>query len=493
MSLTAKTLLILLLAAATMTAGVYLGTRRLLLPRFLEGERHDVRAVLTRAQNALKDELSQLAATTNDYGAWDRSYEFMLHPSVDYVRTEYQNETLQGLDIDSVTLLDNQQRLVWGKSFGRQDNGSVDPDLSSILRSHPWVKRRLVSASAGAGILLLRGQPLVIAASPILRSDRQGPSRGLLLMTRRIDDALVSSMQSELQDGLSVRSVPDFAPDPGFAAVKSELEGGEGMAVRPLDEKTVAGYELLKDVNGVPALGIKVTTQRTFLRQGLLSLRYLLAGLCLSAVVFVAVTLLMIRHAVLARITDLNNQIRRLGERRELTQHVQVPGKDEISRLGEAVNVMLGALRQSDSQFRLIAENIHQVLWIKDEVTQKISCISPIANQRGGHWQELLSNDEQLLQSVDPEDRVAVEDMLLRQQQGRQGEAEFRVRAPDGQVCWVWRRHFPVFDGQGKLKQTVGVSEDVTEYKSAEEALLRSQDELWNVMMASANKAGSLR
>jgi len=488
MSLASKTLLILLLTAVSLVAAVYQTTRWLLLPRFLEGEHHDMQAAVQRVQHEFEDEIAGLAATASDYGEWDRTYDFMRRRTPDYIEIEYKNETLQGLQVNSVTLLDTQRRVVYLKAYdlARAQETGPSPELERFLTSNDWSKGALQGSRARSGILLLSEGPVFIAASPILTSARKGPARGLLVMTRNLDPRVLAAMKSFLNTDLAVEltSSPSLPQD--FRDAMSASGAGQ-VVVQPMSPDWAAGYSLLADVSGRPALVIRVIQPRQFLQNARTSLHYLLAGFCIIGAVFIATTILLLRYAVLRRVTSLNSQIRNIGERRDLAARVRTDGGDELAKLAEAVNTLLDSLQQRDNQFRLVAENIHQVLWVKDEVNGKVTYVSPAGQKLGGQPQETLYADPDTLRdAIHAEDQNAVADMLRRQSEGREGEAEFRIVQPDGSIHWVWRRHFPVFDSQGRLAQTVGVSEDVTEYKDAEEALLKSQDDLWNVMLASA-------
>ena len=68
--------------------------------------------------------------------------------------------------------------------------------------------------------------------------------------------------------------------------------------------------------------------------------------------------------------------------------------------------------------------------------------------------------------------------MLQQQKRGRAGTAEYRVVRPDGSVRWICDRCFPVCNQDGHLTQIVGFAEDITEFRRSQEVLLRSQEEL---------------
>jgi PAS domain S-box-containing protein len=68
--------------------------------------------------------------------------------------------------------------------------------------------------------------------------------------------------------------------------------------------------------------------------------------------------------------------------------------------------------------------------------------------------------------------------MLADQKKGQASEAYYRIMLPDGLPRWLWERTFPLFDSAGELAQITGLTEDITEFKRTEDALLRAQSKL---------------
>lgn len=77
-----------------------------------------------------------------------------------------------------------------------------------------------------------------------------------------------------------------------------------------------------------------------------------------------------------------------------------------------------------------------------------------------------------------PDDRETVEEMLRHQMRGKIGSCDFRIILSDGSIRWIRNRYFPVMDGQNRFQQVAGLAENITEFKTAEQILLRSQEEL---------------
>jgi PAS domain S-box-containing protein len=130
-------------------------------------------------------------------------------------------------------------------------------------------------------------------------------------------------------------------------------------------------------------------------------------------------------------------------------------------------------LAESEQRFRQLAENIKEVFWMADPQTTEILYISPAYEQVWGQSCEgLYEQPRSFLDAVHPEDRERVRVAALeKHSRGEATDEEYRVVRPDGSVRWVRDRGFPVTGANGRVYRMVGIAEDITEKKRAEEAL----------------------
>jgi PAS domain S-box-containing protein len=90
---------------------------------------------------------------------------------------------------------------------------------------------------------------------------------------------------------------------------------------------------------------------------------------------------------------------------------------------------------------------------------------------------ESLHEDPKSYQDViHPEDRVRVLSRLGEAVQTGQFDEEFRIVRPDNATRWVWVRGFPVRGTGGIVRRLVGITQDVSARKSAEEQMARNLD-----------------
>ncbi|HEY9608750.1 PAS domain S-box protein [Allocoleopsis sp.] len=136
------------------------------------------------------------------------------------------------------------------------------------------------------------------------------------------------------------------------------------------------------------------------------------------------------------------------------------------------------ALRQSEERFRQMAENIHEVFWMANPELTQMLYVSPAYETIWGRTcASLYAQPRSFIEAIHPDDR---EQVLAAFEQHRQSgfSHEYRIVQPDGSVRWIGERGFPVRNQVGQLESFVGVSQDISNHKQAEEALRESRERL---------------
>ncbi len=135
------------------------------------------------------------------------------------------------------------------------------------------------------------------------------------------------------------------------------------------------------------------------------------------------------------------------------------------------------ALRQSEEQFREIAENISEVFWMMSPSADKILYISPAYETVWSRTREsLYRNPMSWTETIHPDDLEGAHSLFARQLQGEIVESEYRIRTSDGKEKWISDRAFPVRDKDGQIIRVVGIATEVSERKRYEEQMIQARE-----------------
>lgn len=134
------------------------------------------------------------------------------------------------------------------------------------------------------------------------------------------------------------------------------------------------------------------------------------------------------------------------------------------------------SLRESETRFRQLAENIQEVFWMTDLTKNEMIYISPGYEKIWGRsCAELYHSPKLWLEAIHKEDRDRVETAILTKQSVGTYDEEYRIQRPDGSLRWVRDRAFPIRDADGKVFRIVGIAEDMTRQRQLEEQFRQVQ------------------
>ncbi len=130
-------------------------------------------------------------------------------------------------------------------------------------------------------------------------------------------------------------------------------------------------------------------------------------------------------------------------------------------------------LRESETRFRQIAENINQIFYVRSS-DRRLLYLSPAYEKIFGRsCQSLYDDPLSHIQSIHPDDvrRMTGPDHPLKRLSAGKNVVEYRIVRPDGEIRWIEERTFPVYDEHGEMIRYVGIVEDITRRKESEEML----------------------
>lgn len=475
----------LLVFAATFAGGMlllYFVSRSMLLSSFRELENAQMHQDVQYARLRLDRDYNSLARTANDYAYWDTTYEFMGNPKHGDIGQEFQDEAMDGLGLSLVLLRSLEGKTVYSKSYDLQQHqaSKVSIEFAEKLLGRTDLSQQNLARSPKQGMLLFPDGIYVLSICPILNSARKGESRGIFLAARRFSEGGTSHVSEMTQTSIRFARFGPALKPADFQSASEYLGGNPGeILIRPLSEEEIAGYSIVNDIFARPLLVMRVDTSRPIYERGKLSQVYLFGAVLSGGVLFSLVIIFFLQKFVLSPLGGLSRDVGSIGQRKAISERVGFHGPDELGSLADSINGMLGELEKSQQQFLFVAENIRQVFWTKDAHTGSFEYISNAFDKIWSRPRIAVLKDPALWrEAIHPGDAAVVEKTLQSQSSGKPTEAYYRITKENGETRWLWDRSFPSFAPDGSLRQVIGLTEDITEFKRNEEALLKSQEDL---------------
>ncbi|MFZ2406898.1 MAG: bacteriohemerythrin [Methylobacter sp.] len=138
---------------------------------------------------------------------------------------------------------------------------------------------------------------------------------------------------------------------------------------------------------------------------------------------------------------------------------------------------LYSALRESESRFKELAENISALIWITNSNHVPIFCNHfwlATFNLPAG-----IPSREQWLNVIHPEDRDKVTETYSRAAEERSKfKIQYRLLTADGKITWIYETAAPRLRKNGSFAGLMGCGMDITSQKQAETALARSNVQL---------------
>lgn len=358
MSIRKKTIYIISLLFAGLILILYLGAQYFVGRSFLQLENQYTQKSVMQSVNALRDSIDGLDTKLSDWANWDDTYKFIEDRNQDYVESNLGDSTFEQLNINTIAFVNTSGKLVYDKEFDLAGNKSreLSEEFKRIILSSEFI-RGFENADYGIkGIVMTSKGPALIAAQPILRSDGTGEVRGVAVMGRYLDKIEVAKLSditglSISMSKLDFNSMPQYLKD-----VYEKLLSGSDTYINIVDEDTIEGYSVIKDIYDMPLLLIKVDTDRPIYKQGKSSIHFLALALCTIGVTICIFVLLIMEKLVLQPLKTLSLTVKEIDESRNLSIRIPVQGEDELSTLAASANEMLEHLELMHKELKASKE-----------------------------------------------------------------------------------------------------------------------------------------
>jgi signal transduction histidine kinase/sensor domain CHASE-containing protein/CheY-like chemotaxis protein/HPt (histidine-containing phosphotransfer) domain-containing protein len=486
MTLRVKTLLVITATLAGLLVALYIILSSVLLSGFARLEERDTRQNVHRAVNAIQAELESLDRNTNDWAGWDDTYRYVADENAAFREANLTFAAFSPLGVDIAIFLNRSGKTVFAAGYS-PEQGMRTPlpaAIERLLKTTPLLTSHGDIRSVRQGIMIAGEQPVILVSRPVLTSDKSGPIRGTLIFGRLFDPAEVAHLAELTHLSLSVQPHATLRMPEDYRKAQSLFQRGQPVVTFPQGPNVVAGYALLPDITGQPALILRARMPREIYEQGRISVRYLVLTLVLAGLVFGALTMLCLEKGILRRLGHLGKDLARIQASGDRHARVTTGGRDELSKLGEGINETLDALEraqrsvlENEHRSRLVSRATNEAIWDWNLATDAIWWGEN--TPRVLSWQEgtAPATAEEWVARIHPQDQDRVIrslDEFIRGE-GQSWAGEYRLRRGNGEYAHVFDRGYVIRGADGRAVRMIGSLVDITARKQAEEELRQAK------------------
>jgi two-component system sensor histidine kinase/response regulator len=245
--------------------------------------------------------------------------------------------------------------------------------------------------------------------------------------------------------------------------------------VNPLLWQAIARARYFREVNvkAMRAAGIETEADAEYSSR-------VVTGITLAACILSAGVVVLLTRNVTRPIAELDRAVEAIRQDK-LDYRVHVHSSDELGRLAAGFNRMADDLedsrREIEERFRQMADNIHEIFWVRNPQDGRILYVSPGYEEVWGRTcQSLYEDPRSWVESVHEDDKSQAIDDVKQQDRGVFHDSEFRLVRPDGSIRWIRSRAFPLKTQNGEMFRVAGLAEDITERKRIDAALRKSEE-----------------
>lgn len=339
-------------------------------------EKNYVSERMNQINIAIDFELNDLKKTAIDWAEWDDAYQFAEDGNQEFIDGNLGASFFENLRLDSMVYMNQSAEFVYAQQLN-EDATALEPvpdalkkQLVQLVGNHPHTNIQ--------GILSVPGGAMLVAATPVLTSNGDGPSHGTLIIYRFLNSKEITFLSAIIDQDISVE---DATVQESFLEKDHDPSA---VNLQVISDKIIRGTATLHDLYGSPAVTVSLNMNRDMTMTGSAGVISVVIALIASSFVFSLLITSFVNRVILSRVLSMSRSIKAIGEHDDPAERLPPDGYcDELSGMTSEINVMLDRLHESHKQIadsehelRSIAAELHQEVAVRKKAQDEISYLA---------------------------------------------------------------------------------------------------------------------
>jgi len=372
----------------------YAGSRLFLIRSFLKLEHDHADQDLTRINQALDQIDYSLFTYASDWSHWNDLYDYIQGKNPAFIPNNINMTTFINSTINTVTFWDLNGKLAFGTAIDTDNKKFINYPGGLEKYLYPGsllLNRKNVNNELRGYILTDRGI-MMVAACSITDGDKVYPPKGAAIFTRLLSPSIVQKIKDTTKLDINLLLPSAIEVNPTFKkAYDAIITNKMGMINSPINDKTLEGFTVIKDVYDKPIGMFQMLTPRVIYFTGEEAIRYYLFTFIALGILFSLLMLWLLRILIIKRLERLDSDVAEISKNNELSRRVDESGKDELSSVSQEINHMLGIIEAAQLKLEhRVQERTHELQKTNIQLQQEIA-------ERKSVEKELIIHKEHLV------------------------------------------------------------------------------------------------
>ncbi|MEN6609914.1 MAG: CHASE4 domain-containing protein [Methanoregulaceae archaeon] len=474
MNLRNKTLLALIITFACFFLLLFAISLTITFSGLNQIETEEGRTGTRQVTAALDAEGNALLGTAQDWSRWDDMNRYILERNPDFVESNLDKNSLANINVNLFLVTDNSGNLIFGKVLSRdlKEDSEIPAPVLSGIRRVPAVTNMSGKKTGVSGIVMLPDGPMLVAVSPILPSNLEGPANGTLVMGRYLDNGILSRITGITGFPVTVLPSGDPAISPSVLSGLSAEE--DASIILPENTSVVQGFTLLTGLDGQRFV-LETGMPRTLYHSGFAIVNQFFLIFALSAFIITIIVIGIMDRSVLHPLARLTREVRTYENMPDALPAPVLSGTDELAQLEQTIRESHTSLLESENRFRRIVETAQEGIWVMDEKRVTTFVNARMSSMLGFTPEEMTGTPLSRYVPGDEEDTCDTHQATW--MQGMSEQFECRLMKKDGSPLRVMLSITPIMNGSGYAGSFAMIT-DISQRKLTEDALRQATKKL---------------